>query len=76
LKRIVSRIKLSRKTEDEKKKIKGDIEERIKTLRHNIKQVGFNIVNFNMNASFSFDLYMVYGRQVMAKVHIAFGKVS
>ena len=39
LKRIVSRIKLSRKTEDEKKKIKGDIEERIKTLRHNIKQV-------------------------------------
>jgi hypothetical protein len=60
LKRIVSRIKLSRKTEDEKKKIKGDIEERIKTLRHNIKQVGFNIVNFNMNASFSFDLFMVY----------------
>jgi hypothetical protein len=48
------------KTEDEKKKIKGDIEERIKTLRHNIKQVGFNIVNFNMNASFSFDLFMVY----------------
>jgi hypothetical protein len=27
LKRISSRIKLSRKTEDEKKKIKGDIEE-------------------------------------------------
>jgi hypothetical protein len=48
------------KTEDEKRKIKGDIEERIKTLRHNIKQVGFNIVNFNMNASFSFDLFMVY----------------
>ena len=42
LKRISSRIKLSRKTEDEKKKIKGDIEERIKTLRHSIKQVGFN----------------------------------
>jgi hypothetical protein len=39
---ISSRIKLSRKTEDEKKKIKGDIEERIKTLRHSIKQVGFN----------------------------------
>ena len=39
LKRIVSRIKLSRKTEDEKKIIKGDIEERIKILRHNIKQV-------------------------------------
>lgn len=46
LKRIVSRIKLSRKTEDEKKKIKGDIEERIKTLRHNIKQVGFKIYVF------------------------------
>ena len=60
LKRIVSRIKLSRKTEDEKKKIKGDIEERITTLRHNIKQVGFNIVNCKMNSFFSFDLFMVY----------------
>jgi len=46
LKRIVSRIKLSRKTEDEKKKIKGDIEERIKTLRNDIKKVGFNIFAF------------------------------
>ena len=60
LKRIISRIKLSRKTEDEKKKMKGDIEERIKTLRHNIKQVGFNIVNCKMNAFFSFDLFTVY----------------
>ena len=58
--KIVSRIKLSIKTGDEKKKIKRDIEEKIKTLRHSTKQVGFNIVNCNMNASFSFDFFMVY----------------
>ena len=46
------------KTGDEKKKIKGDIEKRLKTLRHSTKQVV--IVNFNMNASFSFDFFMVY----------------
>jgi peroxiredoxin family protein len=43
------------KTVDEKKKIKADIEERIKILKHSTKQVGFNIVNCNMNASFAFD---------------------
>ena len=60
LKRIISRIKLSRKTEDDKKKIKKDIKKRIKSLRRDIKQVGFNIVNCEMNASFFFDLFMVY----------------
>ncbi|XP_063422214.1 uncharacterized protein LOC134706836 [Mytilus trossulus] len=39
LKRIVGRIKLSRKTEDEKKKLKVNIEERIKTLSYSIKEV-------------------------------------
>jgi hypothetical protein len=48
---------VSRKGE---KKIKRDIEERIKTLRYNIKEVGLIIVNCNMNAFFSFDLFMVY----------------
>ena len=40
--------------------IKRVIDERIKILRHNIKQVGFNIVNCKMNAFFSFDLFTVY----------------
>ncbi|CAC5382694.1 unnamed protein product [Mytilus coruscus] len=44
LKRIVGRIKLSRKTEDEKKKLKINIEERIQQLRHNIKEVKHRVL--------------------------------